>query len=121
MPSLLIVVDLHLALNNVNPFLCCHERQEWLPFTLLPSYKMFHKLVSNIKYLGVRMNCPMSRTLSNKYGVSRQIFVKVPNIKFHENPPGVIPADTCGIKKVKVRYCGAYTALPPEDRLSSYP
>lgn len=40
-PSLDITVDLHVDVNNVKPFLCCHEKQERLPFALFPSYKIF--------------------------------------------------------------------------------
>ena len=36
--------------------------------------------------------------ISIKFGISRQIFIKVPNIRFHGNPPSGCRADTCGQK-----------------------
>ena len=36
------------------------------------------------------------RPISTKFGVSREIFINGPNIKFHANPSRWSRADTCG-------------------------
>jgi hypothetical protein len=45
-----------------------------------------------VMYLGLHVKC----LILNKFGVSRQIFVKVLSFKFHENPSSGSRADTCG-------------------------
>lgn len=41
MHSLYIVVDLHVAVNNIKPLTVAMEMQEWVLFALLSSYKVF--------------------------------------------------------------------------------
>jgi hypothetical protein len=43
-------------------------------------------------HFGAHAKCPI---LTNLMGVSRQIFVRVPNIKFHKNPPSGNHPDIC--------------------------
>lgn len=35
------IVELHVAVNNIKPLSYAMETQEWIPFALLPSYKIF--------------------------------------------------------------------------------
>jgi hypothetical protein len=42
-----IVVDLHVAVNNIKSVNVAMERQQWVPFTLLPSYKIVRTAVNN--------------------------------------------------------------------------
>jgi len=49
MPSLCIVVDLHVAVNNIKPLSFAIETTEWDPFALLADYKIFPAAVCNIK------------------------------------------------------------------------
>jgi hypothetical protein len=46
----------------------------------------------NINVLSLHFSCPILAD----FGPSQQIFVNVPLIKFHENPPSGSRADTCG-------------------------
>jgi hypothetical protein len=50
-----IVVDKHVAVNNIQPFHVAMERQEWFLFALLSSYKIFRTAVNNINVL--RSSC----------------------------------------------------------------
>ena len=51
MHSLCIVVDLHVAFNNIKPFCVAMETQEWVKFLLLSSYKIFRTSVYSINIL----------------------------------------------------------------------
>ena len=55
MPSLRIVVNLHVAANNIKLFRFAMEMQKWIPFALLWSCKIFHTTVNHIsrKVLGL--------------------------------------------------------------------
>jgi hypothetical protein len=44
-------------------------------------------------YLGIQEVCP----IVTKFVFSRQIFIKVPNIKFHANSPRGSHGDICGL------------------------
>jgi hypothetical protein len=48
MPSLCIVADLQVAVNNTKPLNVAREKQQWVPFAMLYSYKTFRTAVSNI-------------------------------------------------------------------------
>jgi hypothetical protein len=50
MPSLLIFVDLHLAVNNIKPSTVGMGRQEWVYFTLLSE-------LQNIAYCCLQYEC----------------------------------------------------------------
>ena len=59
------------------------EMQQWLPFVLLSSYKIFRTAVNSITV--PRSSCKVFRYLSpilTKSGVSRQILVKAPISNF---------------------------------------
>jgi hypothetical protein len=47
----------------------------------------------------VRYFCP----IVTNFGVSRQIFVRAPNIKFHKNPPSGNRRDICGQRQTRER------------------
>jgi hypothetical protein len=49
MLSTCIVCGLQIAVNNENPMSVTTEVQEWVPFTLVPSYKVFLTAIRNIK------------------------------------------------------------------------
>ena len=63
-----------------------------LKFLALPDdfVPLFYRKQTN---LGLHVKCLIYLT---KYGISRQVFVKVPNIKFQENLSSGSHADTCG-------------------------
>ena len=42
---------------------------------------------NNETYLGLYIKCPIFCLLLTKSEISQQIFIKVPNTKFHRNPP----------------------------------
>jgi hypothetical protein len=44
----LFIVDVHVALNNIDTQSVITETQQWLPFMLLSSYKPFHTAANNI-------------------------------------------------------------------------
>jgi hypothetical protein len=50
-----IVLDLHLAVNSMSVFSVATEMQQWVPFALLSSYKIFCTAVNNINVL--RSSC----------------------------------------------------------------
>jgi hypothetical protein len=39
--SSLFIVDLHVVVNNIKPLNVAMEKQEWITFALLSSYKIF--------------------------------------------------------------------------------
>jgi hypothetical protein len=45
-------------------------------------------------HLGIHIKCPISVSDLTKYGVSRRILSKAPNIKLHKNPSSGSHADT---------------------------
>jgi len=47
---------------------------------------IFFSRGNNENYLGLQVNCWMLLSDFNKFGAYRQIFAKVCNIKFYENP-----------------------------------
>jgi hypothetical protein len=49
--SLVIVVGVHVAVNNIKVFIFSVVVQQWLPFALLASKKVFCTAVNNNKYL----------------------------------------------------------------------
>ena len=49
MLSTCIVYDQQIAVNNKNPMSVTTKVQEWVPFTLVPSYKVFLTAIRNIK------------------------------------------------------------------------
>lgn len=49
--SLCIVVDPNVAVNNINPLSVAMEKQKWAVFLLLPTCKISHAVVKNIKVL----------------------------------------------------------------------
>ena len=44
------VVDVHIALNNIETLSVVTETQQWLPFMLLSSYNAFHIAANNITF-----------------------------------------------------------------------
>ena len=54
-------------------------------------------LLATLKlYLGVRVKCLVFCPIVSKSGVSGQLFIEVPSIKFHGNPSSGSSANTCG-------------------------
>jgi len=51
MSSIGIVVDLNLAFNHIKSLSVATEMQQWLPFAVLESYKIFRTVVNNIKVI----------------------------------------------------------------------
>jgi len=51
----LSIVDLRVALGNINPFSVAMDTQEWVPCALLSRYKIFRTAVSSIELL--RSSC----------------------------------------------------------------
>jgi hypothetical protein len=75
MHSLCIVVDLHVAFNNIKPFCVAMETQEWVKFLLLSSYKIFRTSVNSIN---IRLHVKRLRLLSDFNQIFDRCFVKVP-------------------------------------------
>lgn len=95
MRSLCIVVELHVAVNNIKTLRVAMVTQEWVPFGLLSSdiiYRCEHYKYTTDFMLSAQNSC---QTLT-KFGVSPQIFVKIPNIKCHTNLSNNSRAATCG-------------------------
>ena len=71
------------------------EMRQFFSFGLLSSNAIFRNATSTINVL------TSSRKLRDIFerfefiGASRQIYMKIPNIKFHENPSNGSRADTC--------------------------
>jgi hypothetical protein len=53
---LCIVVDV--TVNNIKPFSCAMDMQEWVPVALLLIYKTFCTVVSNVNP-SIYVNCPI--------------------------------------------------------------
>ena len=48
------------------------------------------------RHLGIHVKCPYFCSILIKFGISRQIFIKFDNVKFHENLSSTVRADICG-------------------------
>ena len=48
--SLVIVVGVYVAVNNIKMLCAAMETQQWIPFALLSSYKSFRTAVNNSKH-----------------------------------------------------------------------
>jgi hypothetical protein len=79
----LCIVELHITVNNIkiltaaqNSFMenLCHQQQK--------------------TSLGLHVKSPIFCPILTKFGISRQIFIKIQNIKFHGNPSSGGSADT---------------------------
>jgi hypothetical protein len=51
MSSISTVVDLNLAFNHIKSLSVAMEMQQWLPFAVLESYKIFRTAVINTKVI----------------------------------------------------------------------
>ena len=51
MRSVCIVVDLHVSVTSMKPFSVAMEKQQWVPFALLSSYKIFRTALNIINVL----------------------------------------------------------------------
>ena len=69
MRSLCIVVDIHVAVNNIKPSNVAKETQQLLPFTLLSSYKIFRTASNNETY----SRTPLIRTLVIRVGLALRV------------------------------------------------
>ena len=93
--SLRIVVDVYAAVNNINVVSVATEMQQLFFFALLSSNAIFRNATSTINVL------TSSRKLRDIFvrfefiGASGQIYMKGPNIKFHENPSNGSRTNTC--------------------------
>ena len=69
----LCIVDLHVVFNNRETMSVVLERQQWLPFVLLSSYKTFHTAVNNTIFpkSHYKLDDIVARSLT-KYGVTGQ-------------------------------------------------
>ena len=89
MCSICIAVDLHVVVvNNIKLLSFAMETQEWVPFTLLPSYKIFRTAINNINILR------FSRKVSNIIVHLNKIWCFSTDI--HKNPSIGSCTDTCG-------------------------
>ena len=55
----LYIVELHVALNNVEKVSVVKETQQWLPFVLLSSYKPLHNGANNIIFFILHIIWPI--------------------------------------------------------------
>ena len=77
----LCIVDLHVAFNNIKLLNIATEIQQWIPFAMLSSYKIFRIAVNNIEFL--MSSCKVRHIFVrflDKFGVSRQIIRRSPPI-----------------------------------------
>jgi len=51
MPYLLIIVNIHVAVNNIKPSSVVMEAQEWVQMHSCPSYRIFPTAVCNINVI----------------------------------------------------------------------
>jgi len=91
-----IIFELHVAVNNVQVFTVAMGRNVVFPPPPFSSYKLFHTVLRNVSNLGLQIRCPKFCPILNKFGISRQTFLKAPYIKFHKNPSNRNHADSCG-------------------------
>ena len=49
----LLVLGVHVAVNNINVLIVVTEMQQWVPCALLTSHKIFHTSVTSIKVLPI--------------------------------------------------------------------
>jgi hypothetical protein len=104
------VPDLHLAVNNTKLLVFSTDMKQWGPLELFSSYKIFHTTVKNISVL-------WPRTIFTKFGVSLQIFVKIPSIRFHDNEPSRSLAVTFGYTDVHGK-ANSHFSRPTPRRLN---
>ena len=94
--SICIVVDLHVPVNNIKP-LCCHENARMRALCTVIELQHISYCCQQYNCISVFMQsarycCP----ILTKSGIFRHVFVKTPNIKFHEFSPSGSRADNCG-------------------------
>jgi hypothetical protein len=67
----LYVVDVHIALNNIESLSVVTEAQQWLPFMLLSSYNPFHTAANNIIFFKspYKPDDIVACNLITKYGI----------------------------------------------------
>ena len=82
----LCIVGLHVTVNNI----------KILSVTQKPLLWRIYVAGNNKTYLGRHVKYPILLIDFEKIWVSRQIFIKVPIVKFHENPSRRSRADICG-------------------------
>ena len=64
-------VELHVAVNNIKPPSSAMETQEWIPFSLLPSYEIVRTAGNSLIVLGSSREVPyVFSPISTKSGVS---------------------------------------------------
>jgi hypothetical protein len=92
----LFIVDRHIAVSNMKPFSVAMETKGWFSFAQSSTRKTFQFAINGVNALGAL--CQLSEIVRflNKFGVSRQIFLKVLDIKFHGNLSSGSRADACG-------------------------
>ena len=56
--SLCMVVDLHIAVNNIKTLSAAMETQQWVPLPLLSRHKTLRTAVNNINVLGSSCKVP---------------------------------------------------------------
>jgi hypothetical protein len=69
------------------------------PNSLIPFHSVlwrFNIAGNNKIYFGVHVKCPMFLPDFNQIWICSQIFIEIPNIKFHRNPFKGNGSDTCG-------------------------
>jgi hypothetical protein len=72
------------------------EKQECVSLELLTSYKIFNAKVNIAKVLRSSNKVPVFLFDFKEICVSRQILIKVPDKKLHENLSRGTSTDTCG-------------------------
>ena len=97
--SLVTVVALHVAANNVQRFCIVIEIQQWVPFAVLSSYKILSTAVNNISPPKFLCKVPPPQfffTILTKFGFLGRFFLSKSPIKaFQENHSSGRRADKC--------------------------
>jgi hypothetical protein len=94
----LFIVELHIAISNMKPFSVAMETKGWFSFALLSTCKSFRVVINDINALGSLCQVSDIVRFLNKFGVSRQILLKVIDIKFHGTLSSGSIANTYGRK-----------------------
>jgi hypothetical protein len=93
--SLCDVVHINAVVKYVKVFSTATKIKQWVPFALLSIYKIFHTAISDMRVFRLSHKVPDILMILTKSGISQQIFIEDPNIKFHENSSSGGHADTC--------------------------
>jgi hypothetical protein len=76
----------HPSLSTIWNVQRCQDAKEWVSPAFVFTYKLFRTALNYIYALTSNRKVPKLLSNFNQIGISRQIFIKVSNIKFKENP-----------------------------------